>query len=228
MIPEAVLFDMDGTLVDTEMLWGEAVANVALGFGRRMTRADEPDVLGRPSDHTAGHLIATSADAPQFADLVEQLDSAYEDLVAHNLTARPGVTELLELLARAEIPAAIVSASPRRVVELVRDRLGRHLFVAVVGFEDAPRSKPAADPYLAAAARLGVDPAKCVAVEDSPVGLASAEAAGCHVIVVPSTVPIADGPGRTILRSLEEVSLVTFSLALNSRDPLPTNQEVSR
>ncbi|MDP5228663.1 MULTISPECIES: HAD family phosphatase [Arthrobacter] len=209
MMPAAVLFDMDGTLVDTERLWWDAVADVAFGLGHRLGSEDGPDVLGRPSGHTAAHLLATlpSASTLTAEELSERLDQAFTELVAQEVVPRPGAMDLLRLLASEGIPTAIVSASPRRVVELVRDRLGHELFTLVVAVEDTPASKPAPDPYLEAARRLGAEPSACVVVEDSPVGLAAAEAAGCPVVVVPSTVPIEEAPGRTLLGSLTEVTL---------------------
>ncbi|WAH96732.1 HAD family hydrolase [Arthrobacter sp. MMS18-M83] len=215
MMPAAVLFDMDGTLVDTERLWWDAVAEVAFGLGRTLGPEDGPDILGRPSGHTATHLLATmpSAGAPSAEELSVRLDEAFTELVAQEVVPRPGAVDLLRLLAAERIPTAIVSASPRRVVELVRDRLGRELFTLVVAVEDTPASKPAPDPYLEAARLLGAEPADCVVVEDSPVGLAAAEAAGCPVVVVPSTVPIDAAPGRTLLGSLAEVTLSVLAEA---------------
>ncbi|MFF2299699.1 HAD family hydrolase [Arthrobacter sp. NPDC058127] len=217
MMPAAVLFDMDGTLVDTERLWWDAVTDVALGLGRELGPEDGPDVLGRPSGHTAAHLLATtpSANALTAQDLSARLDEAFTELVGQETVPRPGALELLRLLAAERIPTAIVSASPRRVVELVRDRLGRDLFTLVVAVEDTPASKPAPDPYLEAARRLGAEPADCVVVEDSPVGLAAAEAAGCPVVVVPSTVLIEAAPGRTLLGSLADVTLPVLAEALD-------------
>ncbi|MGM7778933.1 HAD family hydrolase [Arthrobacter sp. KNU-44] len=217
MMPAAVLFDMDGTLVDTERLWWNAVADVAFDLGRELGPEDGPDVLGRPSGHTAAHLLATmpSAGAPSAEELSVRLDEAFTELVAQEVVPRPGAMDLLRLLAAERIPTAIVSASPRRVVELVRDRLGRELFTLVVAVEDTPASKPAPDPYLEAARRLGAEPADCVVVEDSPVGLAAAEAAGCPVVVVPSTVPIEAARGRTLLGSLADVTLPVLAEALD-------------
>ncbi|MUL81139.1 MULTISPECIES: HAD family phosphatase [unclassified Mycolicibacterium] len=207
---QAVLFDMDGTLVDTEHLWWTAVDEVATAMGRPLTEADQPAVLGRPSDHTAAYLLqSVGPRAP--TDLAARLDAEFTDLVRTAIVPRPGATRLLDELAAASVPTAIVSASPRSVVELVRDALGAQLFTTIIGADDTARSKPAPDPYLAAAAALGVDPRDCVAVEDTPVGVAAAEAAGCTVLAVPSTVPIAEAPGRAVLTSLEVVDLAVLA-----------------
>lgn len=209
--PAAVLFDMDGTLVDTEDLWWGAVAEVADGLGYRLTEADLPDVLGRPVGHTAGYLGRAARPELSEQQIAARLDDAFASRVAADVTPRPGALRLLEELRGAAVPAALVTASPRRVVDLVLGRLGTHWFTVTVAAEDSPRTKPAPDPYLTAAARLGVAPRDCVAVEDSPVGLASARAAGCAALVVPSTVRIVPERGVAVLDSLNDADLAFLS-----------------
>ncbi|MGW0768175.1 HAD-IA family hydrolase [Streptomyces sp. NPDC002676] len=198
---QAVLFDMDGTLVDTERLWWEAVEQVA---GRPLTEADQPDVLGRPVEHTAAWLAASSGRAD--ADLAADLHREFAERVRTGIVPRPGARELLDELARDGVPTALVTASPRAVAEVVLEALGAHRFAASVTADDTPRTKPAPDPYLAACRALGVDPAACVAVEDTETGVASAEAAGCAVLAVPSLAPIGGAPGRTVRDSLVGVT----------------------
>ncbi|MGW7001797.1 HAD family hydrolase [Streptomyces sp. NPDC054933] len=200
----AVLFDMDGTLVDTEEVWWQAVADTATGLGYQLSDRDLPDVLGRPVEHTAEHLLRVTRTDRDRAGLTAELDSRFAELVAHEIRPRPGALELLDALRAQELTTALVSASPRRVVDMVLRVLGQDRFTVTVSADDTPRTKPAPDPYLAAARQLGVDPAHCVAVEDTPTGVASAEAAGCQVLAVPSAVPIAAAPGRTVLPSLEQ------------------------
>ncbi|MGW2182649.1 HAD family hydrolase [Streptomyces sp. NPDC001732] len=206
--PAAVLFDMDGTLVDTERLWWAAVQQIADAIGRPLTDADTPHVLGRPAAHTAAHLHRTGGPtAPGPGVLATDLDAAFAALVAQDVVPRPGVLRLLDELVAAEVPTAIVSASPRHVVDLVRKALGEERFTLTFAVEDTARTKPAPDPYLAAAAALGVDPGACVVVEDTPTGVAAAEAAGCAVLAVPSTVPIPSVAGRMVIDSLEGADL---------------------
>ncbi|MEW2048580.1 HAD-IA family hydrolase [Streptomyces sp. NPDC005476] len=198
---QAVLFDMDGTLVDTERLWWEAVERVA---GRTLTEADRPEVLGRPVEHTAGWLATgTGRPAPVLA---EALHREFADRVRAGIVPRPGALALLDALAREGVPTALVTASPRAVADLVLDALGAGRFAVTVTADDTEHTKPAPDPYLAACRALGVHPAACVAVEDTETGVASAEAAGCAVLAVPSLAPIGQAPGRTVVPGLTGIT----------------------
>lgn len=198
---QAVLFDMDGTLVDTEHLWWEAVEQVA---GRPLSEADQPEVLGRPVEHTAAWLAAGSG--RDEAALAAELHREFADRVRTEIVPRPGALDLLDALAAGGIPTALVTASPRAVADVVLDALGAHRFAVSVTADDTERTKPAPDPYLAACRDLGVDPAGCVAVEDTETGVASAEAAGCAVLAVPSLAPIGAAPGRTLRDTLVGVT----------------------
>ncbi|MEU6926828.1 HAD family phosphatase [Streptomyces sp. NPDC046631] len=209
--PAAVLFDMDGTLVDTEHLWLRTAADLAAGLGHTLTEEDLPEVLGRAVDHTAAHLCRITRTGLTASALAEILSDTFSSKVAAEVVPRPGALALLAELGDAAVPAALVSASPRRVVDLVLGSLGDHWFTVTVAAEDTERTKPDPAPYLAAADRLGLDPAACVAVEDTPTGVASARAAGCSVLAVPSTVPIAKADRITLLDSLEQADLALLS-----------------
>lgn len=215
---QAVLFDMDGTLVDTEESWWQTVEGVAAGMGHELGDADVTEVLGRDVEHTAEHLARTTGTATPVAELARVLHREFAARVAARAVPLPGALELLDELARHRIPIALVTASPRDVVEIVLDVLGRERFAVCLTADDTARTKPAPDPYLAATRALGVEPAACVAVEDTPTGVASAEAAGCRVLAVPSLAPIAPGAGRTVLRSLEQAG-VTLLHELVRRAP---------
>ncbi|MEV7026754.1 HAD family phosphatase [Kitasatospora sp. NPDC093558] len=207
-LPAAVLFDMDGTLVDTEHLWWEAAAELADELDHPLTDQDAPEVLGRAVEHTAAHLHRVSGTALSEAEVAERLGESFAGKVAAETVPRPGALALLAALSEARVPTALVSASPRRVVDLVLSTIGRDWFTVTLAAEDTERTKPAPDPYLAAAERLGLDPATCVAVEDTPTGVASASAAGCAVLAVPSTAtPMPDGARITLLDSLENADL---------------------
>lgn len=204
---KAVLFDMDGTLVDTEQLWWAAVDEVAAQLGYTLTEADQPDVLGRPVEHTAT-LLGRAVGAPVGA-VAAELHRKFAARVRADVVPRPGAVELLVALRCAGVPTALVTASPRHVADTVvkaLESLGAGRFTTTVTADDTLRTKPAPDPYLAACQALGVAPAACVAVEDTPTGVASAEAAGCHVLAVPSVAPIGPAARRTVLASLKEAS----------------------
>ncbi len=210
-LPAAVLFDMDGTLVDTEHLWWEATVEVATGLGLTLDERDVPQVLGQAVEHTAAHLSGRCEGARSTAELAVKLQELFIRRVAAEVVPRPGALNLLTSLHEAGVPTALVSASPREVVDLVLRTLGTQWFTVTLAAEDTPRTKPEPDPYLAAAALLGLDPAHCVAVEDTPTGVASAHAAGCAVLAVPSAVPIAAAPGITLLDSLVHADLALLA-----------------
>ncbi|MEU1289994.1 HAD family phosphatase [Kitasatospora sp. NPDC005856] len=207
-LPAAVLFDMDGTLVDTEQLWWQTAAELAEELHRPLTDEDAPEVLGQAVEHTAAHLHKVSGTTLDEAALAARLGDSFAAKVAAETVPRPGALALLASLRDARVPTALVSASPRRVVDLVLSAIGRNWFAVTLAAEDTERTKPAPDPYLAAAERLGLDPAVCLAVEDTPTGVASATAAGCAVLAVPSTaVPMPQGERITLLASLEQADL---------------------
>ncbi|MEU6313576.1 HAD-IA family hydrolase [Streptomyces sp. NPDC047014] len=204
---QAVLFDMDGTLVDTEQLWWDTVAETAAGLGYGLLAGDQPEVLGRAVEHTAGFLAARTG-AP-VAGIAAELHRAFAARVRTRVVPRPGALALLGALRAEGVPTALVTASPREVADTVVSALaaaGHGGFTVTVTADDTALTKPNPDPYLAACRALRVPPAACVAVEDTPTGVASAEAAGCQVLAVPSLTPIDPAPGRTVLDSLEQAT----------------------
>ncbi|MFF0274058.1 HAD family hydrolase [Streptomyces sp. NPDC004330] len=203
----AVLFDMDGTLVDTEVLWWEATAETAARIGHRLTDADAPEVVGRAVPDTAAHLTRVTGHTDEDG-LAAALASAFQERVDRGAPLRPGADRLLAELAAEGVPFALVSASPRPVVDSVVGGALAHVpFAFTLSADDTARTKPHPDPYRAAARRFGVPEAACLAVEDSPDGTASADAAGCTVLVVPSMLPVPGGPGRIFAETLEGVSV---------------------
>ncbi|MGW6138637.1 HAD family hydrolase [Streptomyces sp. NPDC055140] len=204
---QAVLLDMDGTLVDTEGFWWDAEVAVFGSLGHALDEAWRHVVVGGPMTRSAGFLIeATGADIT-LPELTVLLNDGFEERISSALPLMPGAARLLAELAAHEVPTALVSASHRRIIDRVLTSLGPEHFALTVAGDEVERTKPYPDPYLLAAAGLGADPARCAVIEDTATGVAAAEAAGCHVVAVPSVAPIAPAYRRTVVPSLEHVNL---------------------
>ncbi|MGW2784501.1 HAD family hydrolase [Streptomyces populi] len=204
---QAVLLDMDGTLVDTEGFWWDVEVAVFEALGHTLDESWRHVVVGGPMTRSAGFLIeATGADIT-LPELSVLLNDGFEERIGHSLPLMPGAARLLAELAAHEIPTALVSASHRRIIDRVLGAIGSHFFALTVAGDEVERTKPFPDPYLLAAARLGAEPGRCAVIEDTSTGVASAEAAGCQVIAVPSVAPITPAARRTVVNSLEEVDL---------------------
>jgi len=207
----AVLFDMDGLLVDSEPLWFEAECAVMATMGGSWTRADQLELTGGSLEHSVGYMRARALRPAEPAVIGRWLLDTMATLIAERgVPLMAGAAELLAELAAAGIPMALVTSAQRQIMDAVIARAGLAFGVTVCA-EDVSRGKPGPEPYQRAVAALGQPPAGCVALEDSPRGIASAQAAGCPVIAVPSVrLPAALGtaqPGRAIVTSLREVDL---------------------
>ncbi|MFH9085390.1 HAD family hydrolase [Streptomyces sp. NPDC017673] len=204
---QAVLLDMDGTLVDTEGFWWDVEVEVFAALGHTLDESWRHVVVGGPMTRSAGFLIeATGADIT-LAELSVLLNEGFEGRIGRTLPLMPGASRLLAELHLHGVPTALVSASHRRIIDRVLTVLGPHHFALSIAGDEVSRTKPFPDPYLLAAAGLGADPARCAVVEDTATGVAAAEAAGCRVVAVPSVAPIGPAEGRTVVSSLEEVDL---------------------
>ena len=201
----AVLFDMDGLLVDSEPLWLQAETAVMARLGADWTTADQVQLLGGSLDRTVRYLLAKATKPAPPGVIAEWLMAGVAERVRdRGVPLRPGARELLAEVKAAGLPCALVTSSERRFMDAVLARTSLR-FDALVCADDVSVTKPDPEPYLLAAKLLGADPACCFALEDSPNGVASAEAAGCRVIAVPSLIPIEPdprSPGRTVVRSL--------------------------
>jgi HAD superfamily hydrolase (TIGR01509 family) len=207
---QAVLFDMDGLLVDSEPLWFEVESQVMAQLGGDWAEADQQALLGGSLPRTVSYLLAR-AERPASAQDVGRwlVDGMTALLASRGPRVLPGAAELLAEVRGAGISHALVTSSERPIMDAVLRHL-RLSFDATVCADDVRRGKPHPEPYQRGAALLGADPRYCVALEDSPNGVAAAEAAGCQVVAVPSLVPIAGRPGRTVAASLSEVDLATL------------------
>ncbi|MEU3739450.1 MULTISPECIES: HAD family phosphatase [unclassified Streptomyces] len=204
---QAVLLDMDGTLVDTEGFWWDAEVEVFAALGHTLDEAWRDVVVGGPMTRSAGFLIASTGADITVPELTVLLNDGFENRIGRALPLMPGAARLLAELAAHEVPMALVSASHRRIIDRVLDSIGSHHFTLTVAGDEVTRTKPHPDPYLLAAAGVGAEPARCAVIEDTATGVAAAEAAGCRVVAVPSVAPIAPAFGRTVVPSLEHVNL---------------------
>ncbi|OIJ90718.1 hydrolase [Streptomyces sp. MUSC 14] len=204
---QAVLLDMDGTLVDTEGFWWDVEVEVFAALGHTLDESWRHVVVGGPMTRSAGFLIEATGAAVTLAELSVLLNEGFESRIGRTLPLMPGAARLLAELHEQAVPTALVSASHRRIIDRVLSVLGPHHFALSIAGDEVSRTKPYPDPYLLAAAGLGADPARCAVVEDTTTGVAAAEAAGCRVVAVPSVAPIAPASGRTVVTSLEEVDL---------------------
>ncbi|MFG2159457.1 HAD family hydrolase [Streptomyces olivaceus] len=204
---QAVLLDMDGTLVDTEGFWWDVEVEVFASLGHTLDDSWRHVVVGGPMTRSAGFLIEATGAGIGLAELSVLLNDGFERRIGRNLPLMPGAARLLAELTAHDIPTALVSASHRRIIDRVLKSLGPHHFALTVAGDEVPRTKPHPDPYLAAASGLGADPVRCAVVEDTATGVAAAESAGCHVVAVPSVAPITPAARRTVVGSLEEVDL---------------------
>jgi HAD superfamily hydrolase (TIGR01509 family) len=204
---QAVLLDMDGTLVDTEGIWWAAEAAVFADLGHVLDEVHKEVVVGGPMARSVGHLMAVTGTTATLAELMVAIDTRFEELISRGAPLMPGARRLLTELAAHGLPTALVSASHRRTIDAMLRTLGAENFAFTLAGDEIARTKPHPDPYLAAAARLGAQPAACVVVEDTLTGVAAAEAAGCQVVAVPSLVPIEPAPGRTVVTSLDQVDV---------------------
>jgi HAD superfamily hydrolase (TIGR01509 family) len=202
----AVLFDMDGLLIDSEPLWLEAERAVMARLGSGWTQTDQMALLGGSLDRTVRYLLAKAARPAPPEVIGEWLMAGINERVRRDgVPLRPGARELLTAVAAAGLPRALVTSSERSFMDAVLASTGLRFDVLVCA-EDVTATKPDPEPYLLAAKLVGVHPGDCFALEDSPNGVASAEAAGCRVFAVPSLLPIPPAPGRTVVRSLLDLT----------------------
>jgi HAD superfamily hydrolase (TIGR01509 family) len=210
--PTAVLFDMDGTLIDSEPVWFETEVRLLAEQGFDLGPEHWEKVLGQPNEVACTYLIEVSGIPLTWRELSERIEAAMAEQLSQGLDLLPGAKELLVELQDAGVPTALVSASSRRIVDSCLGAIGADFFRHTVSGDDVTRSKPAPEPYLLAAELLGVDPADCVVIEDSPIGVAAGAAAGCRVLAVPhADVVVPAHPRITRARSLDGVDLAFLS-----------------
>ncbi len=193
---------MDGTLVDTEPYWMATETAIAQAHGGTWTHDDAMALVGNDL-LVSGEYIKAKLGLQQSAEeVVEELLDGVVAQVRHAVPWCEGARELLLALHDAGVPCGLVTMSYQRFVAPILEHLPPETFRVIVTGDMVDNGKPHPEAYLTAAASLGVDPADCVAIEDSPTGARSAEAAGCRVLVVPNHVPVPPGPARIFRETL--------------------------
>lgn len=206
--PAAVLFDMDGTLIDSEHQWLRAETEVMARHGAVWTQADQLTCLGGPLERVGEYMVAKLASADVSSEMLQmELLAAMEALLrSEPVTWQPGARELVLDALRQRIPTALVTASWRALIDAVHsvmtEDIGEDPFTVIVGGDEVAKPKPHPDPYLVAAASLAVDAAECLAIEDSPTGVTSALQAHCRVIAVPQLLDVPTADNVRIVDSL--------------------------
>jgi HAD superfamily hydrolase (TIGR01509 family) len=205
-MPAAVLWDMDGTLVDTEPLWFAAEREVAASRGLVWDPEVSKSLVGMPL-HVYGSMLVERGAGTDAAQVVDELIGRVVAELAAQVTWRPGALELLTDLVERGVPTALVTMSYRVLADLVVAQAPAGAFPVVVTGDDVTNGKPDPEAYLRAAHELGVPIDQCVAIEDSPPGLGSALSSGARTLGVPHIVPVEPRPGLSRAASLTDVGL---------------------
>lgn len=201
-----VLFDLDGTLIDSEKMWDRSLADVLRWLGG--TELSEParaETLGGNLANSIRIVFREAGVTPTpglAAEAAELLLARTAEQFAAGVQWRPGASEALAAVRAAGFATALVTNTERHLAEVVLASIGREFFDITVCGDEVLRGKPAPDPYLRATQLLGVAAELCVAIEDSPAGVRAAETAGAAVLVVPCEVSVPGGPRRVLRESL--------------------------
>lgn len=202
---KAVLWDMDGTLVDSEKVWDVSLAALYDRLGGELTPAVRASMVGSVAENTMRIVytdLGLDLDPEAMAESSRWLNDYTADLFEGGLSWCDGAKELLDALTAEGTPMALVTNTQRDLTERALNGIGRQYFSITVCGDEVPSGKPAPDPYLRAAELLGLTPEQCLAIEDSVTGTAAAEGAGCPVLVVPNDVEVPGGRRRRHVSSL--------------------------
>ncbi|WP_130343658.1 HAD family hydrolase [Herbihabitans rhizosphaerae] len=211
----AVLWDMDGTLIDSEKLWDIPLYEVAEHFGGTLTPEGRALTVGTTTTTTVRMIfedIGLEWTAEREAEAKAFIYRRIKEIFAGEHEWRPGAEKALRMVRESGLPTALVTSTERELAEFALNTIGReHFDVTITGDDVDGNYKPHPEPYLRAARLLGVDPTRAVAVEDSPTGTASAVAAGCTVLVVPCDAPVEPGERRVFRESLVGLDLADLA-----------------
>lgn len=204
----AVLFDMDGTLTDSERLWSISLERVAVHYGGTLTPATREAMVGQDMWATIDMLHAALGVRADPGRTAAMLTRETEEVFAAGLPWKPGAQDLLHAVRAAGLFTALVTATHRPLVEIALNTLGRNNFDVTVAGDEVTRNKPDPEPYARAMELLALRPEDCLAIEDSPAGSRSAIRAGVPVLVVPSETAVPPADGLVFAHSLVGIDVV--------------------
>lgn len=204
---QAVLLDMDGTLIESEHLWGESEAELVAELGGVWTEEDHERNVGNAAEAVGRYILGmTGADLTP-RQVADRLYAKFRTKLAGGAQLRPGAADLVAMLSESGVPVVLVTSTERQLVRMAIGGIGLDNFDDSVAGDEVAANKPDPDPYLRAARRLGAVPERCVAIEDSVVGVTSAAEAGCVTVAVPNHVEIPPREGVVFRDSLVGVDL---------------------
>ena len=219
-LPGAVLFDLDGTLLESEQLWMQSAVEVMNALGSVWSYEDQAKFIGGPLALAAEHMSQRVDKKTSAGDIAGKLLMAQEEQIRRCvLPWKPGALPLLREAADTNLPRALVTASWRRLVDVLVERInvdvGARAFSLEVAGDEVSNGKPDPEPYLKAAKALLVPPVQCLVVEDSPKGVQSAVSAGCHVVAVQDS-SFTESAGVLVVGSLEAQTLENLWLGVTT------------
>jgi HAD superfamily hydrolase (TIGR01509 family) len=203
----AILFDMDGTLIDSEPLWLKAEIEVMAEVGCHWDEQDQINCLGGPAERTERYMQERSQNIKPYGYFINRLHEVMRARITNELDLIPNALTLLKECKDAGIKTALVTASSRDLMTIVLKRFPPGTFDVVVSGDDVEKSKPDPAPYLLAAKQLSVDILKCLVLEDSLTGVQSGLSSGAKVIGIPHLVQMSEHPNLRVISSLDEITL---------------------
>lgn len=217
---EAILFDMDGLFIDSEPDWHEAESEMMKSNGYDWAPADQLQCLGGPLSRVTEYMAKCLDGKRTPQELGVLIVDEMVRRVSTDVNLMPGSLEFSRIAHSANIPQALVSASPRVIVDAVLAGMREKYFLQTVASGDIERTKPFPDPYLHAAKLLGVNIENCVIFEDSPTGLTAARASGAFVIAIPHYVTVEEEPRLKVIKSFQDIDLADLELwaQINQRE----------
>jgi HAD superfamily hydrolase (TIGR01509 family) len=208
----AVFFDMDGLLVNSEPLWLEAETELMANYGYTWRTEDQNHCLGGPLSRVGAYMFEKSGMQKSPEYFTTSVIELMTDKLKHGAPVMPGALELLANLARNNVPTALVSASPRVLVDAVLSSIPGNTFAFSISADDVENPKPNPEAYVKAAHDLGVNIKDCLILEDSPTGVQAATSSGAFTIAVPHFVEIAPKMKLRVINSLEELDFQNLQI----------------